>query len=127
MFLTTYKDFGNLLSEKSTFIPRVNTREDKDNYYIEIDMPGLNQKDINLEVKNNMLVISGERKFKNEIKEDNYYRLESSFGQFSRSFSLPENIDSDNITAEFKNGVLDIHIPKTDSNDVKKIEIKQEE
>jgi HSP20 family protein len=72
-------------------------------------------------------VVSGERKVKSEVKEENYYKIESSFGQFSRSFSLPEEIDVENIHAESENGVLEIVLPKLEKakiDKVKKIEIK---
>ena len=72
----------------------------------------------------NHISISGERKIKNEIKEDDYYKVESVFGKFSRSFSLPDSVDNENIQASFENGVLEILIPKVAPKVAKKIEIK---
>ena len=109
----------------SSFAPTVNTREDDNAYYIEVDLPGVKKEDINVDISDGMLTISGERKFKNEIKEENYYKVESSFGKFERSFRLPEDIDVENINAENKNGVLEITLPKVKKEDKKKkIEIK---
>jgi len=112
---------------KGAFVPTVNTREGEDAYHIEVDLPGIEKEDIDIQIEDNTLTISGERKIKEEIKEENYYKIESSFGSFSRSFSLPEDIDIENIDAESVDGVLEITIPKLQSNiidKVKKIAIK---
>ncbi len=108
------------------FVPRVNTREGDDAYYIEVDLPGVKKDDININVDDNTLTISGERKIKEEHKEDNFYKVESVYGKFERSFSLPEDVDTDKIEAEHKNGVLEIKIPKVAKVEKtpKKIEIK---
>ncbi|WP_297440285.1 Hsp20/alpha crystallin family protein [Sulfurimonas sp.] len=109
------------------FIPTVNTREGEYAYHIEVDLPGVKKEDISIEVVDGTLVISGERKEKKEIKKDNYYKTESSFGKFSRSFSLPEEADIENIHAESADGVLEVVVPKLESakiDKVKKVEIK---
>jgi len=112
---------------KHAFSPAINTREGEDAYYVEVDLPGIKKEDINIQVEDNTLVISGERKIKEEIKEENYYKIESRYGSFSRSFSLPEEADIENIHAESKDGVLEIVVPKLESakiDKVKKISIK---
>ncbi|NLK66383.1 MAG: Hsp20/alpha crystallin family protein [Campylobacteraceae bacterium] len=114
----------NLERNISGFTPSVNTREDDEAYYVELDLPGVKREDVNVDVDQNHISISGERKTKSEIKEDDYYKTESFFGKFSRSFSLPDTADSENITAEFKDGVLEIYIPKIAPKVAKKIEIK---
>ena len=108
------------------FVPTVNTREADDAYYIEVDLPGVEKENININVDENTLTISGERKVKDEHKEDNFYKVESVYGKFERSFSLPEDVDTDKIEAEHKNGVLEIKIPKVAKVEKtpKKIEIK---
>ena len=108
------------------FVPAVNTREADDAYYIEVDLPGVKKEDISIDVKDNVLTISGERKIEEERKEDDFYRVESVYGKFERSFSLPEDVDADKIEAEAKDGVLTVKIPKAQSVDKapKKIEIK---
>jgi len=109
------------------FTPAINTREDEKSYYIEVDLPGMKKEDIEIRVEENTLVISGERKMKEEIKKENYYKIESSLGKFSRSFSLPENADIENIEAKTDDGILEVKVPKLEIQKVekvKKIEIK---
>jgi len=109
----------------STFTPSVNTREDEKGYYIELDLPGVKKEDINIDLNDKVLTVSGERKFKEEVKKENYYKIETAFGKFERSFSIPEDADIDNIEAKSENGVLEIFIPKIKKETPKKrIEIK---
>ena len=84
----------------ASFVPRVNTREGEDAYYVEIDLPGIKKEDIEITTEDNVLTISGERKMKDEVKEEDYYKVESAYGKFSRSFTLPEKADVENIHAE---------------------------
>jgi HSP20 family protein len=111
-------------SNVSGFSPAVNTREDEKAYYIHADLPGVAKEDISIDLKDNVLTISGERKHKEEIKEKDYYKLESFYGKFQRSFTLPENVDIQTIGAATDNGVLNITIPKAAPKESKKIEIK---
>lgn len=108
----------------SSFSPAVNTREDDKAYYIHADLPGVAKEDIHIDLKDNVLTISGERKHKEEVKEKDYYKLESFYGKFQRSFTLPEDANSDSIDASTENGVLNITIPKAAPKESKKIEIK---
>jgi len=110
----------------ASFVPRVNTREGEDAYYVEIDLPGIKKEDIEITTEDNVLTISGERKMKDEVKEEDYYKVESAYGKFSRSFTLPEKVDVENIQAESKDGVLEVIIPKLKEEEKKpkKIEIK---
>ena len=110
----------------SSFAPDVNTREGEFAYHIDVDLPGISKDDINVHIDNNILTISGERKTKEETKKDDYYKIESSFGKFERTFSLPDDIDAENIHAESSDGVLEIVVPKITkkTEEVKKIEIK---
>jgi HSP20 family protein len=110
----------------ASFTPRVNTREADDAYYIELDLPGIKKDDIEITTEDNVLTISGERKFKEEVKEEDYYKVESRYGKFSRSFTLPEDIDISGISAKSEDGVLEVVIPKKedDSKKLRKIEIK---
>lgn len=120
----TYNDFFRN-SELSSFTPSVNTREDDDAFHIDADLPGVKKEDINIDVKDGVLTITGERNHKEEVKEENYYKVETSFGKFQRSFTLPSNVDSENIDATTSNGVLEVTIPKIEKkSDRKKIEIK---
>jgi HSP20 family protein len=116
------KDVSNLVD----FKPNVNTIEGKNAYHIEVDLPGVKKEDIHVNIEDNVLTISGERKVKNEVKEEDYYKVESSYGSFSRSFTLPEKVDVENIHANSEDGVLEVVIPKLEvvENKAKKIEIK---
>ncbi|MDD3468173.1 MAG: Hsp20/alpha crystallin family protein [Campylobacterales bacterium] len=111
-------------SNVSSFSPAVNTREDDKAYYIHADLPGVAKEDIHIDLKENVLSISGERKHKEEIKEKDYYKLESFYGKFQRSFTLPENVNIEAIEASNENGVLNIMIPKAAPKESKKIQIK---
>jgi HSP20 family protein len=108
------------------FVPSVNTREGEYAYHVEVDLPGIKKEDVDISVDGNVLTISGERKVKNEVKEDDYYKVESKYGKFSRSFTLPEKVDVEDIHAESGDGVLEIVIPKLKEIEVKpkKIQIK---
>ncbi len=106
---------------KTDFSPAINTREGEYAYHVEVDLPGMKKEEINIQVEDNTLVISGERKIKEEIKEENYYKIESSFGSFSKSFSLPDDVDIENIHAESTDGVLEVVVPKLEVKKVEKI------
>ncbi|NOZ90002.1 MAG: Hsp20/alpha crystallin family protein [Epsilonproteobacteria bacterium] len=107
------------------FIPKVNTREGENAYHIEVELPGIKKEDVDVKVDGNILTISGERKLKNEVKEEDYHKIESRYGKFSRSFTLPEKVDVEHIHAEADNGIVEIIIPKlTIDTSSKKIEIK---
>jgi HSP20 family protein len=113
-------------SSMVAFVPAVNTREGEYAYHVEVDLPGIKKEDIEIDVEDNVLIISGDRKIENEIKEEDYYKLESSYGKFSRSFTLPERVDTENIHAESKDGVLEVIVPKLKEQEkkAKKIEVK---
>jgi HSP20 family protein len=109
----------------SAFTPQINTREGEFAYHIDVDVPGVKKEDISIDFDNGKLTISGERNLKEEVKEEDYHKVETSFGKFQRLFTLPENVDTENITASSQNGVLEVVIPKIQKEDtVKKIEIK---
>ena len=97
---------------KNTVSPRLDVAELKDKYEIKAELPGMDEKDINLSVENGLLTISGEKKAETEEKDKGYYLKECSYGSFSRSVRLPDNISEDKIGAKFKKGVLVIDMPK---------------
>jgi HSP20 family protein len=108
------------------FIPAVNTREGKEAYHIELDLPGVKKEDVEISVDKNVLTIKGKREVKKEEEKDDYYRIESAYGTFTRSFTLPEKVDVENIRAASENGVVEIIIPKlkVEKDTTKKIEIE---
>jgi len=129
LFNSMFNELGTVQGESVTndFVPAINTREGEFAYHVEVDLPGVSKDDIEIKVEDNTLIISGERKVKEEIKEESYYKVESRFGSFSRSFTLPEDVDVENIHAESTDGVLEVVVPKLESakiDKVKKIEIK---
>ena len=102
------------------FVPVVNTREGEFAYHVDVDLPGVKKENIHVDVHKDVLTISGERKTKNEISEEDYYKVETSFGKFSRSFTLPDNADIENIEANSSEGVLEVIIPKMNEEKNKK-------
>lgn len=105
--------------------PKVDVHEDDKAVYVKAEIPGLDEKDLNVSLHNNMLTISGEKKNERaeEDKNRNYYYCERSFGSFSRTIELPEGIKHDEVKARYKNGVLEIELPKDESARPRKIEI----
>ncbi len=92
--------------------PAVNVIEADKEYHIELAAPGLSKKDIKIDLHKNILTISSEKEEVNEEKKDNYMRMEFSYNSFKRSFTLPESVESDKISADHSNGILHVHIPK---------------
>ncbi|RLD15908.1 Hsp20/alpha crystallin family protein [candidate division KSB1 bacterium] len=108
----------------TSLMPLMNIEETKDAYKISVELPGMEKDDIDIEVKDNVLTISGEKKEERESEEGTFYRRERRFGKFSRSINLPNDINIDDISAEYKNGVLMLTLPKTEEAKPKKITVK---
>lgn len=106
-----------------SFVPKVDIIETDKAYEISVAVPGLSKEDFKIDLNDNFLTISGERKFSKEKKENNLHVVETQYGNFSRSFSLPENVDASKISATYANGILEISIPK-DEKKVLKTTIK---
>ena len=103
--------------------PAVDLLERDDSLVLKADLPGLSEDDVQIEVRDNVLTIAGERKAEHEEKQNGYYRVERSFGRFSRSLQLPEGVDADRIAASFAKGVLEVTIPKPEQRKPRRIEI----
>jgi HSP20 family protein len=103
--------------------PRVDIFENKDHLVLEAELPGMNRDDFELSFENNVLTLSGERKFEKKTDEGNYHRVERSYGSFTRSFTLPQTVTADGAKAEFNNGVLHVSLPKREETKARKIEI----
>lgn len=104
--------------------PSVDIYETTDKIILKADLPGMRQDEVELKVENNTLIIKGERQVEKETKREDYLRIERSYGAFSRSFQLPNAVDVDRITAEHKNGVLEIVLPKKEETRPKKIKVE---
>jgi len=103
----------------STFVPKVDIVESHDTYEIHMAIPGLTKEDFKIELNDSYLTVSGERKFSNEKKEKTFHSVETYYGSFKRSFSLPENIDASKIDAKYNNGILELTIPKDEKKALK--------
>jgi HSP20 family protein len=106
-----------------TWSPAVDMFEKDDTVVIKAELPGLDKKDVSLDLQNGVLTLKGERKYENEVKEENYYRREMSCGKFIRSFTLPADVDADKIKAEFQNGLLTVEVPKPEEHKPKQIKV----
>jgi HSP20 family protein len=103
--------------------PAVDLYEKDDHFMIKAELPGVNKDDIKIDLQDRLLTLSGERTYDNEVKEENYYRRERSYGKFQRAFTLPADVDSDKIKAEFKDGVLQIEVPKPEEKKAKQVTV----
>jgi len=110
-------------SALSTWAPSVDIYETENELVVKADLPEVNEKDLDIRVENNILTIRGERKFEQSHSEGDYLRMERAYGSFSRSFSLANTADTDAIKAEFRNGVLTVHVPKREEAKPKQIKV----
>jgi HSP20 family protein len=125
-FFNDFNRISPLLSEtlRTSLLPRLNISETDNKYFIEAELPGVKQNDLELKLDNNILVIKGKSEESKESKERNYFMRERYYGSFQRSLTLPNNINENDITANFKDGILNIEITKKLENSTKNIEIK---
>jgi HSP20 family protein len=103
--------------------PKVDIFENKDNLVLEAELPGMNREDFELSFENNVISLKGERQFEKKSEGDNYHRVERSYGEFTRSFTLPQTVTAEGATAEFNNGILRVSLPKREETKARKIEI----
>ena len=107
----------------SSFSPAVDVYEDEHKVTLKIEVPGIDEKDIDVRVENNTLTVRGERKIEKEEKEENYRRVERQYGSFTRTFTLPTTVDSENVSATYDKGVLKIALPKKAEAKPKQIKV----
>ena len=107
----------------SSFAPPVDVYEDEHNVTLKIEVPGIDEKDIDVRIENNTLTVHGERSFEKEEKEENYRRVERQYGSFTRSFTLPNTVDHDNVQANYEKGVLKIKLAKKAEAKPKQIKV----
>ena len=111
-------------TRQSAFAPSIDISETDKQFIIEAELPGMEKKDINLNLENGRLTISGERKFEKAEDGKKFHRVETHYGSFTRSFQLPDNVDDNSVNATYKDGVLNVTIYKSEQKAGKKIQIK---
>ena len=111
---------------RGAWTPSVDIYENKDQIVLEAELPGMNREDFELTIENNVLTLRGERRFEKQDDTDNYHRVERAYGAFSRSFTLPQTVSPENVTAEYKNGVLRVVLQKREEVKARRIEIAGE-
>ena len=104
--------------------PLVDITEDAKEYLIKAELPDIKKEEVKINVQNDVLSISGERKYEKEEKDKKFHRIERAYGSFLRGFTIPEDADPEKVSAEFENGLLRVHIPKTERSKPKSIEVK---
>ncbi|WP_457607701.1 Hsp20/alpha crystallin family protein [Nitratifractor sp.] len=122
----TGKRLKEVFSNVASHLPLANLsrNREKDNFTIEIDLPGVKKEDINVSIEGDYLTVTAERKLREEVKEDDYYLMESAFGKYTRSFYLPEDIDRDSIEAHYEDGRLTITFEKVAAKKRRDIAVK---
>jgi HSP20 family protein len=107
----------------SSFAPPVDVYEDEHNVSLKIEVPGIDEKDIDVRIENNVLTVHGERKFEKEEKEENFRRVERQYGSFTRTFTLPTTVDAEKVSANYDKGILKIALPKKAEAKPKQIKV----
>ncbi len=124
LFNDQLSNFGSEESLGSgSFVPAVDVYEDEQGIQLKIEVPGIDEKDIDLRLENNTLTVRGERKVEKDTKEENFRRIERRYGSFVRSFTLPNTVDAENVKAGYDKGVLSIQLPKKEAAKPKQIKI----
>jgi HSP20 family protein len=115
LFEEFFNDFpfsGSMNETRENWVPSVDILEKDGKLILRAELPGIDEKQIDLKLEGDILILKGERKMENEDNKNNYHRVESCYGSFTRSFRLPDTVDADKISAEYKNGVLTVTIPQ---------------
>src|ERR1700757_4868600 len=107
----------------TAFAPAVDVYEDEHNVTLKIEVPGIDEKDIEVRIENNVLTVHGERKFEKEEKEENYRRVERQYGSFTRTFTLPTTVDAEKVSADYDKGILKVSLPKKAEAKPKQIKV----
>jgi HSP20 family protein len=123
LFEDTFSRGRTSEAELATWSPAVDIYETESELVVKADLPDLDEKDIDIRVENNTLTMRGERKFDRSVSQDNYLRVERAYGTFSRSFLLPNTVNTESIKAEYRNGVLTVRMPKREESKPKQIKI----
>ncbi len=124
IFNTSFEALPAKISQEATWLPSLDISEDKDSVVIKMDLPGVKQQDIDISISADTLTVKGERKKEEEVKNKNYHRIERFYGTFARSLRLPSYVDTNKVKASYKDGVLEILLPKTESAKPKQIKVE---
>ena len=124
LFDTSFGKQGEPSASIGSWTPAVDVYEDENSFLIKVELPEVERNDVKVSLHENTLAISGERRIENEDKREGYHRVERSYGQFYRSFTLPPNTNQEAIAAEFKDGVLRLTIPKKEEAKPKQIDVQ---
>jgi HSP20 family protein len=116
--------YGEEEMAAGNWMPPVDIYENAESIIIKAELPGITKEDITVEVKNNTLTLKGEKKFEKEVKEEHYYRMERSYGTFQRAFTLPSTVQQEKVKAKFKEGVLEVQIPKAEEAKPKQVKVE---
>ena len=114
---------GDESLEATSFAPAVDIYEDEHSVTLKVEVPGIDEKDIDVRIENNVLTVHGERKIENEEKQENYRRVERQYGSFTRTFTLPNTVDAEKVAADYDKGVLRISLPKKAEAKPKQIKV----
>lgn len=120
------RGFGEEGIGRGAWNPSVDIYENKDHIVLEAELPGMNRDEFELSVENNVITLRGERQFEKKEDSDNYHRVERSYGSFTRSFTLPQTVSAEGATAEYRNGVLRVTLPKREDTKARRIQINGE-
>jgi HSP20 family protein len=123
LFRDSFSDGREEALANTSFAPAVDVYEDEHSVALKIEVPGIDEKDIDVRIENNTLTVHGERKFEKEEKEENYRRIERQYGSFTRTFTLPTTVDGDKVSANYEKGVLKITLPKKAEAKPKQIKV----
>jgi|SRR5690348_10964381 len=124
LFNQTFSNvFGEEDGKVGTWSPAVDIYETEQSVVLKAELPGIDPKDVEVLVENNTLYLRGQRKFESEVKEENYHRIERSYGSFTRTFAVPGTLNAENVSAEYKGGVLALTMPKREGAKPKTIKI----
>lgn len=123
-FFPSREENGESTSPQAVWRPRMDLIETDESYRLHLDMPGMSKDELKISYQDNELVVSGERTSNRSDEDEEFVRVERSFGQFRRSFTLPRTVDADNISATYDNGVLTVTVPKTEKVKPRQIDIQ---
>lgn len=124
LFSSSFSRGGEDQMMRGDWSPQVDIFENKDQIVLEAELPGMKPEDVDISIENNVLTLHGERKFEKKDEGDNFHRVERSYGSFTRSFTLPPTVSSENANAEFENGVLRLTLAKREEAKPRRIEVK---